>query len=154
MHLAGQECRARRCGVRVQNASTRQRAALRDDQPSLRCLGRAPGGAADASSALTEFSAVPAWNPFSVSGETEGITFSFNQWAFDFIRTEWTDLGLPDFEKELDSTDELDDVSFERLLKTAIARLRYAMRHQERAARGRFSARRVKSASLDLRLLL
>lgn len=37
---------------------------------------------------------------------------------------EWTALGLPEFEKELEATDELDDVRFERLLKTAIARLK------------------------------
>lgn len=44
------------------SASARQRTVLRDHQPDLRCLRCAPGGAADASRALAEFSGVPAGN--------------------------------------------------------------------------------------------
>lgn len=61
--------------------------------------------------------------PFRISKDAEGVTFSFNQWAFDFMREQWTGLGLPEFEQELEATDEMDDASFDKLLKTAIARL-------------------------------
>lgn len=40
------------------------------------------------------------------------------------MREEWTALSLPDFEKKLEATDEMDDLSFDRMLKTAIARLK------------------------------
>ncbi len=51
------------------------------------------------------------------------ITFSFNQWVFDFMREEWASLGLHNYEKELEATDELSDTDFERLMQAAIARL-------------------------------
>lgn len=62
--------------------------------------------------------------PFTVSHEVDGVTFSFNQWAFDFMREEWARLGLRDFERELVAADEIDEASFDRLIKTALGRLK------------------------------
>lgn len=61
--------------------------------------------------------------PFNVPKDVEGVTFSFNQWVFDFMCGEWKALGLPNHEQELEATDELDDTTFDRLLQTAIALL-------------------------------
>lgn len=61
--------------------------------------------------------------PFNVPKDAEGVTFSFNQRVFDFMHGEWKALGLPDYEQELEATDELDDTTFERLLQIAMAQL-------------------------------
>lgn len=62
--------------------------------------------------------------PFTIPREIEGITFSFNQGTFDFMREEWASIGLPEFEKELESTDEMDAATFDRWFQTATARLK------------------------------
>ncbi|WP_141685068.1 hypothetical protein [Burkholderia stabilis] len=61
--------------------------------------------------------------PFNIPEGAEGVTFSFNQWAFDFMRDEWKALGLRHYEGELEAADELDDGGFDRLYQTAVARL-------------------------------
>ncbi|KVN06290.1 hypothetical protein WT08_20295 [Burkholderia sp. MSMB1552] len=61
--------------------------------------------------------------PFNIPPNTGGVTFSFNQWAFDFMRDEWKALGLGNYERELEAMDELDESGFDRLKQTAIARL-------------------------------
>ncbi|MDN7877015.1 hypothetical protein [Burkholderia aenigmatica] len=61
--------------------------------------------------------------PFRLPKDIQGITFSFNQWAFDFMNDEWTSLGLPNYARELEAVDELDDIGFNRLYQTAAARL-------------------------------
>jgi len=53
--------------------------------------------------------------PFTIRREIEAITFSFNQWA---------SIGLPEFEKELESIDGMDAATFDRWLQAAIARLK------------------------------
>lgn len=62
--------------------------------------------------------------PFDVPDDAQGITFSFSQWVFDFMRGEWATLGLPEFDKELEVADELDALSISRQVQTAIARLK------------------------------
>ena len=58
---------------------------------------------------------------FTLPDDIESITFSFNQWVFAFMKEEWTALGLPEFEKDLEVADEMDPVTFSRALNTAIA---------------------------------
>lgn len=60
---------------------------------------------------------------FNVSADAAAITFSFNQWVFDFARDEWASIGLLNYESELERVDELDDISFRRIFQTAVARL-------------------------------
>lgn len=60
---------------------------------------------------------------FEISKDTQGVTFSFRQSLFDFIRDEWATLGLPEFEHELEAVDEVDAASFSQLAKTAIGQL-------------------------------
>jgi hypothetical protein len=61
--------------------------------------------------------------PFNIPENSGGVTFSFNQWAFDFMRDEWQALGLKGYERELEAVDELDEAAFDRLFQTAVARL-------------------------------
>ncbi|KAB0648490.1 hypothetical protein [Burkholderia diffusa] len=61
--------------------------------------------------------------PFNIPENTGRVTFSFNQWAFDFMRDEWQALGLQGYERELEAADELNETGFDRLLQTAVARL-------------------------------
>lgn len=76
--------------------------------------------------------------PFNIPEGAEGVTFSFNQWAFDFMRDEWKALGLRHYEGELEAVDELDDGGFDRLYQTAVAQLGVC-----REPSGRCSARRT-----------
>ncbi|WP_147426658.1 hypothetical protein [Trinickia fusca] len=61
--------------------------------------------------------------PFDVPDGAHGITFAFGQWVFDFMRGEWARLGLPEFDRELEATDELDALSITEPVQTAIGRL-------------------------------
>jgi hypothetical protein len=62
--------------------------------------------------------------PFTIRREIEALTFSFNQCAFDFMQEEWASIGLPEFEKELESTDEMDAATFDPWLQVAMASLK------------------------------
>jgi hypothetical protein len=52
---------------------------------------------------------------FTLSTGNDKVTFSFNQWIFDFIRDEFKSIGLPRYEQQLEALDEMDDVTFERV---------------------------------------
>lgn len=60
---------------------------------------------------------------FNVSRDAGPTTCSFNQWFFDFTREEWASIGLSNYEAELESSDELDDASFNHAFQTPLARL-------------------------------
>lgn len=58
---------------------------------------------------------------FSLSTDEDKITFSFNQWVFDFMREEWAALGVPDFEDRFNAVDEMDTLTFKRAAMVSIA---------------------------------
>jgi hypothetical protein len=62
----------------------------------------------------------------------EEITLSFNQWVFDFIRDEFRSIGLPDYEKQLEVVDEMDDATLALTCKYAIERINVCRNPSER----------------------
>ncbi|MGV8920090.1 MAG: hypothetical protein ACOH2R_20175 [Pseudomonas sp.] len=59
--------------------------------------------------------------PFDISKDACGITFSFNQWAFDFINDECKTIGVKEFEQDMEAANDMNKPSFERAADVAIA---------------------------------
>jgi hypothetical protein len=59
--------------------------------------------------------------PFTVPADTDQITFSFNEWVFEFMREEWAAIGATDFEAELETVDDMDATTFRHAAQIAIA---------------------------------
>jgi len=61
--------------------------------------------------------------PFDIPKEERQVTFSFNQWAFDFMNEEWSSIGGSGFEKSLAHVDSLSEDEASKVFKVAIAKL-------------------------------
>lgn len=61
--------------------------------------------------------------PFEIPKEQGKVTFSFNQWVFDFMNEEWASIDSKEFEKALGLVDEMNDADASRVAKEAIARI-------------------------------
>jgi len=59
----------------------------------------------------------------TLTTDSDEITFSFNQWVFDFIRDEFKSIGLPGYEQRLEVMDEMDAATFALTLKYAVERV-------------------------------
>ncbi len=64
--------------------------------------------------------------PFDIPKKERQVTFSFNQWAFDFMNEEWASIGSSTFEKSLAHVDELSEEDYGKVSKVAIAKLNVA----------------------------
>ncbi|KVV20873.1 hypothetical protein WK78_26555 [Burkholderia cepacia] len=61
--------------------------------------------------------------PFDVDKKETRVTFSFNQWAFDFMNEEWASIGGGDFEASLSLVDEMKPADVSRVANEAIAKI-------------------------------
>lgn len=61
--------------------------------------------------------------PFDIPKNETKITFSFNQWAFDFMNEEWGSIGSSEFEKSLARVDDMSEADASRVAKEAIAKI-------------------------------
>ncbi|HVI41596.1 MAG TPA: hypothetical protein VM577_13165 [Anaerovoracaceae bacterium] len=61
--------------------------------------------------------------PFDIPKNEKQVTFSFNQWAFDFMNEQWSSIGSSSFEKSLTHVDGLSEDEFAKVSKVAIAKL-------------------------------
>ncbi|BCM12955.1 hypothetical protein MAFF241648_21450 [Ralstonia solanacearum] len=61
--------------------------------------------------------------PFDIPKDEKRITFSFNQWAFDFMNEEWASIGSSELEKSLAHVDEMTETDAFRVAKEAIAKI-------------------------------
>ncbi|WP_028220441.1 hypothetical protein [Paraburkholderia oxyphila] len=59
---------------------------------------------------------------FAPPTDNDDVTLLFSQWVFDFIADEFKSIGLPKYDEELESIDEMDDATFAATLNTAIGR--------------------------------
>ncbi len=69
---------------------------------------------------------------FTPPTDPDEITFSFNQWVFDFIRDEFKSIGLRDYEQRLEAVDEMDDATLALTFKYAIERVNVCREPTER----------------------
>jgi hypothetical protein len=61
---------------------------------------------------------------FDLPKEASALTFSFNQWVFNFIRKEYRAIGFNEFEQDMEAADEMDKPDFDRASKVAIASIK------------------------------
>ncbi|KAB0640674.1 hypothetical protein F7R25_04035 [Burkholderia stagnalis] len=61
--------------------------------------------------------------PFDIPKKEKKITFSFNQWAFDFMNEEWASIGSSEFDKSLALVDDMSEAEASRVAKEAIAKI-------------------------------
>ena len=66
--------------------------------------------------------------PFTLSKDTPRATFSFNGWAFDFIREQWKIIGAANYANQLDHLNALDDDAITALAKEAVNQVSFAGR--------------------------
>ncbi|HTH62148.1 MAG TPA: hypothetical protein VL689_18600 [Paraburkholderia sp.] len=59
---------------------------------------------------------------FDVDEEVGDSTFSFNQWAFEYMYIEWIGIGASSLHGTFDRVDAMGDAAFARLLDTALAK--------------------------------
>lgn len=59
---------------------------------------------------------------FEMSDELGEPTFSFNQYAFEFMRMEWIDIGAPSLLTTFDRIDAMRDAAFAQTLDAALSR--------------------------------
>ncbi|VVD31773.1 hypothetical protein [Paraburkholderia dioscoreae] len=71
---------------------------------------------------------------FESPKDTEIVTFSFDQWVFDYMRDEFRSIGLPDYEMQLEVVDEMDDATLALTLKYATERINVCREPSERKA--------------------
>ncbi|PXW15509.1 hypothetical protein [Paraburkholderia caballeronis] len=58
---------------------------------------------------------------FEVGDDVGETTFSFNQWAFEFMRAEWLGIGATSLDATFDRIDAMSDVAFARMLEAVLA---------------------------------
>lgn len=98
---------------------------IREEGGSLNCE-MAFGFVADEAGALVLTDGVPQVRvvelSFVVDEQTADATFSFNQWAFDYMQVEWLGVGASTLHTTFDLIDGLGDAAFAGVLDAALSK--------------------------------